>query len=425
MTASQAAQTTAPLKVTELVRALTAACTGRPGLVASISHDDYGRLFGGVQNVVGDEQAAFERIGWAYLHISPAAPSAALADWIPTETCRLGLRLNRQWLGIAEFPDLVGSLAAASSRGLKLRCVVHHLMGHVPEQIQALVQAAGTEQSIVWVHDFFTLCESYALMRNDEAFCGAPPSDSAACATCSYGAGRKRHLARMAAFLDAVQPFVLAPSRHALDFWIERSARPDTDGHVVPHARLLLAHSRTFATPDPVGQPLRIAHLGSCVAHKGWFVFEQLARRFATDGRFAFFHLGTAPGRLPENVMQIDVAVTPDHRAAMIEAAAQTRIDVALVWPLCSETFSFVTHEALAAGAFVLARSGAGNVGPAIAANAAEQGVTVDNEAELFALFEDGRLQSLVAASRRRRGVLLEGGGSADWLRRQSCGQAA
>jgi hypothetical protein len=86
------------------------------------------------------------------------------------------------------------------------------------------------------------------------------------------------------------------------------------------------------------------------------------------------------------------------------------------LWP---ETFCFVVHEALAGGAFVVTHAGAGNVAPALRLNAPWQGCVVDDEVALARLFRSGEIRRLVAQSHRRRGALLTGGGTADWLMRQ------
>ena len=76
-------------------------------------------------------------------------------------------------------------------------------------------------------------------------------------------------------------------------------------------------------------------------------------------------------------------------------------------------TFCYVVHEALAAGAFVIAHEAAGNVWPAIQSSAPEQGCAVVDQAELFALFEGDELIRRVINSTRRRGMLLSNGGTA------------
>ena len=66
--------------------------------------------------------------------------------------------------------------------------------------------------------------------------------------------------------------------------------------------------------------------------------------------------------------------------------------------------------------AFVVARRAAGNIWPAVQANAPSQGCAVEDEAELAKLFHTGEILRLVARSRRHRGTLLPSGDTADFL---------
>jgi len=100
----------------------------------------------------------------------------------------------------------------------------------------------------------------------------------------------------------------------------------------------------------------------------------------------------------------------------MIEAVIQHQIDIVVCWSLWPETFCFTAHEALAGGAFVIAREDAGNIWPAVQANAPGQGIAVKNEIDLFQLFETGEIQALVASSQRSRGTLHPGGNTAEFL---------
>jgi hypothetical protein len=101
----------------------------------------------------------------------------------------------------------------------------------------------------------------------------------------------------------------------------------------------------------------------------------------------------------------------------MVEAVAEARVDVALVWPLCFESFCYTVHEAIAAGAFVLTHADSGNVWPAVVRNAPTQGRIIADEHALFDLFDRGGLRALLQDSQRRRGALIPGGGTVSWLR--------
>ncbi len=396
--------------------ALAAALSEGPdaaGTIVSVSHDDYAANFGGIQNVIANEQRTFAASGWRYLHVSPAAPLPMLADYGPAADYRLRLRLNGRAIGVARFPNFASVLAASRDNGTKLAFIFHHLLGHVPELLATLpVEADGV--AVVWVHDFFTLCPSFNLMRNDVKFCGAPPADSAACTVCAFGPDRHNHVLRMRTFFEMIHPMVLTPSAVTLNFWQRRGVLPHTGTAVVPPARLIMAEdSDLIATPNEA--PLRVAHLGGVSMHKGWPVFEQLAFAHANDRRYEFYHLGLE-GSPSSRYIHDPVWVSPEQPNAMIEAVVRHRIDVVICWSLSPETFCFTVHEALAGGAFVVARRAAGNVWPAVQANAYGQGCAIDDEADLFRLFENGGINTLVARASRFRGTLRPGGGTTEFL---------
>ncbi len=386
------------------------------GLIISMSHDDYARSCGGVQNYISDEQKAFNHAGWHYLHISPAQPLQRLADQSSTQADFIvSLRRDGTHLGYASFADLITAIEGTSAQNKKIECVVHHLMGFSPELLLSLLSAAQLKTLIVWIHDLFTACESYTLLRNDIAFCGGPGLGSMACNICCYGEDRPRHYQRIRNFFEIIRPIILAPSQCALTKWRD-FALPHRQGFVVPPARLILDKQQFSYVKGPQHQ-LRIAYVGQRAFHKGWLIFEELALRSGNDDRYKFIQLGLpADTALPGCIQHINVQVGPDDREAMIKALAAAHVDIVVLWSLWPETFCYVAHEALAAGAFIITRKAAGNVWPAIEAHAPAQGVALADQTSLFALFESGEVIRLVAESTRRRGALLPGGGTADWI---------
>jgi len=75
------------------LRATVLACLpGTAGITVSVSHDRYTESVGGVQILVADEQAAFNRGNETYLHIAPAAARLMLAP--PRSLSDLSLSRN-------------------------------------------------------------------------------------------------------------------------------------------------------------------------------------------------------------------------------------------------------------------------------------------------------------------------------------------
>jgi len=403
----------APLNPVALADALA---TNNERLVICVSHDDYVLVCGGIQNVIANEHDAFQADGLSCLHMSPAEPLPVLAPEGPAESYYLRLRLNGELLGVASFATLTAAFNVVRDGGMACTHIVHHLKGHAPEHLASL--ATGGTRPIVWVHDYFSLCPSFNLLRNDVRYCGGPPPWSAACSVCVFRDDRAAHQPRVRAYFAATRPVVVAPSDPALQLWRQRAQLLYAEAHVLAPAMLRMDGEAVGATRMGIG-PLRIAHLGAAIPSKGWSVFRSLAEHFAQDPRYKFHQLGIDGSRSRCYVYD-PVMVGREDRHAMIREIVRHAIDVAIIWSIWPETFSFTAHEALAGGAFVVTHLGAGNVWPAIAANAPDQGIAVDDAAALFALFDSGEIVSRVARAPRRRGTLIPGRGTADLIRRMT-----
>eukprot|EP01035_Chromulina_nebulosa_P042979 gene42979-58196_t len=100
-------------------------------------------------------------------------------------------------------------------------------------------------------------------------------------------------------------------------------------------------------------------------------------------------------------VMPIQPAISfPVRPQPMLEAVRSHDVDVALIWPLCRETFSFTAYEAVAGGAMVVTGPDSGNV----AAFAAERG-RGRVLADVAALTEAFRTGDIAVLGRSRRVV--------------------
>jgi hypothetical protein len=402
-----------PMETAALERAIARIEELRPaGFVVSLSHDDAFTVIGGVQNCVRDEAHVLRQKGWAYLHLCPVQPLPLLAEPTQPGYFLVWLRTDQERLGAMSIAALAAVLGRRRFGAARRALVLHHLMGFPPESVAELARAFAPQETVVWLHDFFTLCPNYALLRNDIAFCNAPAPESSACSTCVYGgAERRRHLARLERLAAELKPTLIAPSDTALAFWRERSPMAHAGARVLPHG--VLAMDAELQPPGPAPEtPLRVGFVGLPLHHKGWDVFRQLALRHQNDARYAFFHLGTVAAAEYSNIVFVEVALDRERRDYMIDAVVTNGIDVVVNWSLCYETFSFSTHEAIAGGAFVLAPKAAGNVVPAI--TQAQQGMGLDDEQALFDLFASGKICDV--AKERRYGEFIRNPATAAYL---------
>jgi hypothetical protein len=364
------------------------------GFVVSLSHDCYIQSVGGTQIFISDEQKKFNQAGYAYLHLSPRVPRLSMApNGIEFD---VRIVLNGLFLGVAPIASLFPLLSYKSDTesGQKI-LVVHSLLGFNRSIITELHAALQPQKSFYWLHDYSSICAGFNLLRNDVEFCNAPSTNSMACRVCICGPGRPLHLVETEEIFSQCRFNVLSPSQYTLDFWLAKSQLPHASARV--HWHWLLTE-RPIA-PDKrrhriTKQTITVAFVGFPLPSKGWNVFQTLVDHRLGDERYRFLHF-VAPGTtsIPE-VETIATEVTSSDRRATIALLRENATDIVLVLSTWPETFSFVAHEALVAGAAIICLTDSGNVAALV--NRTGRGRVVENETELLALFDGNGVRALV-----------------------------
>ena len=372
---------------------------GQDRLVIAAGQDDYRKIGGGVQFCIQREEKLAPAQGALYVNIHPWQPLPCLAD-------RKGDPLMRviaagEEVGTVLLSELTACIESLAGKFTATSLIVHHLMGHQPEALAALAQAAGASCH-VWLHDSFTICPSFALQRNNVAFCGAPDIASNACQLCLFGEARQDHQRRLAAFFRDTGATLIAPSEPALAFWRARGGIEARSAIVIPH--LTLAEEKVTATTKPgdPDRPLRLAFIGTQLPYKGWTVFCDLHEALAGQTDLEFWCFGTASPGLT-GITHVPVNVTAEEPDAMVTALREQDIDFVLHWADCFETFSFSTCEAIAAGASVITNRTSGNVTAIIEETG--HGIVLSDKAELMAFLTDGRAQKMAQNRRKAAGM--------------------
>mgnify|MGYP002380622099 CR=1 FL=1 len=355
--------------------------------------DRYQDHVGGIQTCAREEQQLLLAAGHAYIAISPWQPLPGL-DTGDADAWLCDVSIDGQWLGTTRGEAARAALARLLA-ARRSHLVVHSLLGHHAGWIEQLGEAVRFEQRLFWLHDFFSLCTGFHLLRNEVSACGAPPVESVSCRLCLHGAARPAHLDRVHGLFSRLSFRVIAPSASALDLWTARTHLPHDDAVLLPHRRL---EARSAARPArPAGRPLRVAFVGQPAAHKGWFIFRDLLECLRRDSRYAWYHLGATAEAHPL-VTHVAVRHALDRPQAMQQAIKAHEIDIALILSLGAETFCLTAHEALAGGALLVALAGSGHV--ADLARSTRGGHLFPDEEGLLMAFRDG---SLIEAVDRHR----------------------
>jgi FkbM family methyltransferase len=377
-----------PLVSAELAVMLEKSVTNT-SYVLSISHDDYTQSIGGVQIMVSDEQLSHNARGISYLHLYPYTPRPTLSR--DDEPFYIGINCDGRMIGVAQGDDLFAALAQLRDKKL-VNIYIHHTMGFNLVLLNRILSELGGHQGRFWLHDNYSICPSYYLLRNDTDYCGAPSPDSNACFICSYGNSRKVQQSAFQKLFDENQLEVIAPSDFSLRFWKQKTKYPVRASQILPHAKLEWKRNTSILSASP---GLRVAHVGYPVHHKGWKTWLSLANRFSGDSRYLFFLFSSTPAA-KGNYSRVDVSIDPRDRFAMVKRLSEKEIDIAILWSLCPETFSFSMHEALAAGCFIITNKNSGNIQDYISLNP-DRGLVLNDEEALFDLFSSDRLPELLS----------------------------
>ena len=351
----------------------------------ALSQDDYLQVVGGVQLKLADQQQEMNKQGLGYLHISPFLVRPTLD--FSQQPGVMRLNLDGQFLGFADDDTLLAVLKTLVEAGTFKSIQLHHLMGWRLDYIARILRAAEGVPIYFWLHDFFSICPNYPLLRNDREYCHAPDPQSNACQLCTYGAIRPLHYQ---AFNDLFQHFpieAIAPSEFALELWRQKFPAFGGEGQVVPNASLEWGDR---LSQTGIEQPLKVAFVGYPVFHKGWQTWLNLTEKFGKDPRYKFYHF-SSDWQPSSNFEKVSVEVTRKNRTAMTDALMEKKIDIAFLWSICPETFSFTLYESLAAGCYIITNPASGNIQNTISKNP-KWGAVFAGENELLEVFGDGSI---------------------------------
>jgi hypothetical protein len=369
----------------------------RSCVVISISHDNYKKNSGGIQLCIQIEQQLAIEQGWCYLNVHPWQPLPILAPEADDPDPLMSLILNGQFIGSCYLSVLTFFLKKINTTlGYSIYPIVHSLLGHSVNYVKEWISLNKSQKFWIWLHDFFTICPSYALMRNNLSFCNAPVIGSNACNICIYGDERSSHLERIRDLFTNVSAVVISPSEFTKKLWLSKVQNLNYEIRVLPHIELnWFSREKTHILTQE--KPISVGFLGTKAYLKGWNIFEKLVDKLRKNSRFNFFYFGVEDS-LIKDVHSLNVNVTSTEPFLMANAIAEMEIDFVLHWSICPEIFSLTTHEAIAGGAHILTNSISGNIAAVVSKTG--MGTILSNEEELWTFFSQGKAEEIAITNR-------------------------
>ena len=362
---------------------------GKGQTIISISQSDYTQAVGGVEIKILDEQRTFNEKGINYIHLCPFhIPHQRLVS--ENEPLYIRIRCNGEAVGMTDRQILLFVLKKIAAKKV-LDIIIHHTMGLDLILIDRILKEIGGKRGRFWLHDNFSICPCYTLLRNDLAYCGAPDMNSNACLICKHGETRRIQQPAFNRLFSDNDLTIVSPSKYSLRFWKEKTAYKSGSEKVVPHLSLNWIEKET---PKTVRKGLRIGFLGYPVYWKGWDTWLRLVNIFFDDVRYEFYCFTFWPSTC-DKMKWVNVSVTKTNRLGMVTALRDNGIDVAFLWSLCSETFSFTLYEALAAGCYCITCTESGNIQDYLKQDVT-RGLVLEKEEDLFKLFGGNDLEKRV-----------------------------
>jgi FkbM family methyltransferase len=363
--------------------------------VIALSHDIYRKSVGGTQLCQLIEEAAFARPGVSYINVCPAQPLPVLSPEDDPASFDYHVTLDGDCLGYVSAQDLLDALAAETRQGSRFGLTVHSLLGHSPEITAELYAASSAKQAFFWLHDYFSVCPSYNLMRNSITSCGGPAYGSPACNICTFGEHRGAHLQRFKFLFSKIPFVVVAPSEVALKVWKGASDLPSAGTLIREHCTIEQSDTGPRDAAGDRSGPIRVAFLGMPSYPKGWNLFTEAVKIAADSPDFEFHHFGSYESwRPPKGVSFTQVSMTAQDWSVMSRAVREKQIDVAMLCSPWSETYNFTAMEAIVGGALIVTLRRSGNI--TAITRKFDRGIVFDDEEALCRAFADSSLATEV-----------------------------
>jgi len=344
----------------------------------SFSHDDYLSNTGGIQKFIRDESDIAKSLGYDYLHLTPSIPQIKFIDDSNSKFL-VNCTFNDKFIGTLTSEDLVHIFTSLSIKREKLIDVVvlHSVMGWNLKSLMSILELNKTKL-FFYMHDYFSLCHEWKLLKNNLESCGSPALNSRSCEICAHNHGRDTHLSHIKKIFNLKNIKIVFPSLSAQKTFQNASVGITAAEVVLPHidVKQVNAKSSEFKSVEEAAvSTVRLAFCGHPSEHKGYIHFLELVNQLTGSNKFEFYHFGVHAVDF-ENIKFIK-AEMKDGSSNMSELIRKNHIDIVFVGSIWSETFNFIAYEAAQANAALLAFNESGNVADFI--NQFKIGLTSEN----------------------------------------------
>lgn len=360
-------------------------------IIFSISYGNYLKSNGGTDKVILEHQNFFNIDGFSYFFIYPFKRRYFGIDIIAYSVILDGNE-------VAEYlseKELFNYLKVLHNDKYIFNCFfVHHLMGTSVDSLMRLFKAIQIPVYL-YLHDYYTCCPQYNLLKNDEKYCN--PQSGKKCSDCKYNTQAESNRKKFNELFEELKTrlTIIAPSQKCAEIW--KLFYPIYGSHVRVISHQIIR--KYLKNDEPINSRLRIAFIGRQEYCKGWSIWKQIVDLTNKNNLcYDLFYFGTGTDQLL-NVKNHQVMFKAGSTNAMIDALIKNKIDIVMLLSNWPETYSYTLYEAIAANCYVITNCSSGNIEQQVYRN--KWGFVYSSERELKSLLLDE--QELMAKVKKFR----------------------
>lgn len=347
--------------------------------ILSIGINDYRNCSGGTNKVILAHQKMFRENGYGYIYLCPLNKK---------NNDKWKVIINNQFKGVKKTQYLDSFLYSISNYNICIREVhIHHLLNASLDEVDKLLIKFDVDIKF-YLHDFFSICPSVKLLKNNISFCGGEKMSREKCGDCTYYENGNHQNMLLRQFIKKYEKKIIfiAPSEVARDLWLKSFEKYRDKVIVIEHQKLIGIYD---GNRELIKDKIKVGYLGEQSDSKGWNVWKHIIK-YIKDDRFEYYYFGKSKSRI-KKVTNVKVDFRKDIDA-MIKSLRRKTVDCVILWSIWEETYSYTYYESLASNVFVITNRLSGNIAKQVKKR--KNGIVLNNEEELIELFENYDLLS-------------------------------
>jgi hypothetical protein len=360
--------------------------------ILSISFANYLKGISGMAKVLLEHQKVYNAANISYVNLF-VVKKYLLHEKI-TAFCVYGLVIDGTYKGIFQMEQIIDLIKSWKINGSVLLDIhLHHFLFIKIKQVYLLFNSLPKTPIKIYLHDYYTMCCNFTLMKNGIDYCGDGALSDIKCGNCSYYLRSKVRIREISALIHQYKNriTIVSPSETTKAIWL--SAYSEFIGQVVviPHQKHEAQYTGNRGQIT-VEEKVRIAYLGMPAMHKGWNDWQEVVQK-ADINRFEFYVFNSS-NDLYNGMIKVKVQYSAESLSAMTQALREYKIHVVLLWAKWPETYSYTYYESLSANAYVITNSVSGNITDKVMMN--RNGIVLRDKESLFELFKEDEIKHLV-----------------------------